>query len=185
METNDSNTWGSNTWIESMIDRYHSSIFKYCYHMLRQRQDAEDACQDIFLKTMKSFNDQQNIQSEGNWIYRVAHNHCLNILKKRKLLRLLPFMQERNVDSFQDASLADVELSMDIDRLLAGLSSEERSIMVLRIIEDKSFEEIGAIIHYSSATTRKKFERSKRKLQKSLKSEKGEREYEQTSISYL
>lgn len=57
--------------------------------------------------------------------------------------------------------------------------------MVLRIIEDKSFEEIGAIINYSSATTRKKFERSRRKLQKLLKSEQGEHEHEKTSISYL
>ncbi|REE78563.1 RNA polymerase sigma-70 factor (ECF subfamily) [Paenibacillus taihuensis] len=180
METN-----SSNTWLESMIDRYHNSIFKYCYHMLRQRQDAEDACQDIFVKTMRSLNNQKNIQSEANWIYRIAHNHCLNILKKRRLLRLLPFIQEWNVDFFQNASLAHVESSLDIDRLLSGLSSEERSIMVLRIIEDKSFEEIGAIINYSSATTRKKFERSRRKLQKLLKSEQGEHEHEKTSISYL
>ncbi|MBO7745091.1 RNA polymerase sigma factor [Paenibacillus sp. MWE-103] len=174
-----------NEWIESLIDRYYDSVYRYCYHMLRQRQDAEDASQEIFVKTLKSRNVQHQIQSEAAWIYRVAHNHCLNILKKRKLLQLLPFVPGRSGDSFQDAALAHVESSLDIDRLLSRLSSEERSIMVLRVIEDRAFEEIGAIIHHSAATARKKFERAKRKLQKSLQSGNGGQEHEQATVSYI
>lgn len=176
---------GGNEWIENLIDRYYDAIYKYCYHMLRQRQDAEDASQEIFVKTLKSRKVQHQIQSEAAWIYRVAHNHCLNILKKRKLLQLLPFVPGRSSDSYQDAALAHVESSFDIDRMLSWLSAEERSIMVLRVIEGRAYEEIGAIINHSAAAARKKFERAKRKLQQSLQSGQGGHEHEQTIHSYI
>lgn len=173
---------------DQLVERYHKPIFVYCFHMLRQRQDAEDAAQEIFLKAMKHcMQSGEDIRAESAWLYRIAHNHCINILKRRKLLSFLPFGEEGKREPSREAAYSRVDESMAIDALLAKLSVEDRSVMVLRIIEDKTFEEIGAILHASPATARKRFERAKRKAKKwiQLENEKGDQEHDKQSISFI
>lgn len=175
----------SDLYLNELMLRYHKPIFVYCFHMLRQRQDAEDATQEIFLKAMNHVCKEGEIRIESAWLYRIAHNHCINMLRRRKLLSFLPFGQERNMELSQEASYAQVDESMAISSLLAKLPVEDRSVMVLRIIEDKSYEEIGAILHASPATVRKRFQRAKNKVKKRIQLEEGEHEHEKQSISYI
>lgn len=172
-------------YLNELMLRYHKPIFIYCFHMLRQRQDAEDATQEIFLKAMNHVHSEREIRTESAWLYRIAHNHCINMLRRRKLLSFLPFGQERNGEFSQEASYAQVEESMAIDGLLAKLSVEDRSVMVLRIIEDKSYEEIGEILRASPATVRKKFQRAKSKVKNWIELEEGGHEHEKQGISYI
>lgn len=172
-------------YLNELMLRYHKPILIYCFHMLRQRQDAEDATQDIFMKAMNHSQNGEGIQNESAWLYRIAHNHCSNMLRRRKLLSFLPFGQERKRELSQEASYAQVDESMAIDELLAKLPVEDRSVMVLRIIEDKSYEEIGMILHAAPATVRKKFQRAKNKVKKWIELEEEEHEQKKQGISYI
>ena len=170
--------------IHSLIDQFHQPIYKYCYHMLRHRQEAEDAVQDVFLKAIKYTNEMDTIQSSRAWLYRIAHNHCLNMMKRKRLLSFIPFQPESSHSSLQDSSYTQLESSMEIENLLSILRPLDRSILLLRIIEDKTYEEIGAIISATPESVRKRFERAKQKIKKNCTPE-GEIAHEANSISYI
>jgi len=174
------------TRFDELILQFHQPIYKYCYHMLRHRQDAEDAAQEVFLKAFRHMDHSEDfIQSTSAWLYKIAHNHCLNILKRKKLLSFIPFKPEKNQNHIDDSPYAQLESSMAIEDILSSLSSLDRSIMLLRILEDKTYEDIGVIISATPALVRKKFERAKHKIIKACTLEKGEPENEKTNISIV
>lgn len=171
--------------IEALIQQYHHPLFKYCFHMLRHRQDAEDAVQEVFVKAMRHANNPEDIQSQSAWLYRIAHNHCLNMVKRKQLLKYFPFMPERNEKRSTESPGDQIESSMAVEQLLSILSSLDRSILLLKVLEDRTHEEIGAITNLSPAAVRKRFERAKDKIRKACLSEEGESEHEQTNVSFV
>lgn len=171
--------------IEELIHQYHHPIFKYCYHMLRHKQDAEDAAQEVFVKAMRHAQDPGDIQSLSAWLYRVAHNHCLNMVKRKQFLRFIPFTSERNQQRAEESPGDQMESTMAIEHLLSILSPLDRSILLLKVLEDRSHEEIGPIVNLSPAAVRKRFERAKVKIKKACQQGKGESEHEQANVSFV
>jgi RNA polymerase sigma-70 factor, ECF subfamily len=170
--------------ILDLIVRYHPPVFRYCYHMLRHKQEAEDAVQDIFLKVVQHSARLEEIRSPSAWIYRVAHHHCLNLAAKKRLQRLLPVRLLGISPTVAEDSHSQAEEAMAIAAMLARLNPAERSIMILRILEDKSHEEIAVITGASPAAVRKKFERAKNKLRQAC-GPKEEDIHEQEGISFI
>lgn len=170
--------------VRELIVRFHKPVYRYCYHMLRHQQEAEDAVQDIFLKVIQQSAHLGDIRSPSAWIYRVAHNHCLNLAAKKRLQRLLPLRLIGLSPGVAADSHRQTEETMAIEAMLSRLNPQERSIMILRIIEDKSHEDIGAIIGAKPAAVRKKFERAKKKLRQAY-IEKEEDIHDQESVSFI
>ncbi|GKU80491.1 RNA polymerase sigma factor [Paenibacillus sp. L3-i20] len=153
---------------ESIVRHFERKIFTFCYFMLQNRQEAEDAAQEVFFKAYQNLVNYRHDTDDLllAWLYKIAANHCSTMLKrKRKWYFLMPlFRNDGNVKSaeqtFSDKS--DVQLQM-----LEGLTIAEKEILVLRVIEDRPFQEISTILDISSATARKRFERIKMKLKRS------------------
>lgn len=174
------------TAFDALIHQFHKPVYKYCYYMLRHRQDAEDAAQEVFLKAYRHMDRAENgIQSASAWLYRIAHNHCLNTIKRKQLLSFMPFRAEMDRRQTEDSPYSQLESHMAITDALSTLSSRDRSIMLLRILEDKTYEEIGSIINASPELARKRFERAKRKIIKNGILAKGDLENEQTNVSIV
>lgn len=84
---------GTIKYFEQIIDDYQAKIYKYCFHMLGNHFDAEDAVQEVFIKTYQNMT--RNYTENGSfsaWLYKIAHNHCINVLRKKKLARFLPIL---------------------------------------------------------------------------------------------
>lgn len=178
-------TTSENVSFDEIILQFHRPIYKYCYHMLRHHQDSEDAAQEVFLKAFRHIDHLENIKSSSAWLYKIAHNHCLNILKRKKLLSFIPFILENKQDRIDDSPYAQLESLMAIENMLSLLSSLDRSIMLLRILEDKTYDDIGEIINATPAFARKRFERAKNKIIKNCALVKGGSENEQSNISIV
>lgn len=68
-------------YIENYIRDYNKQIFSYCYRMLNNRHEAEDAVQEVFLKIFIYIcHKKQVVDSPKIWLYKVAHNYCINII---------------------------------------------------------------------------------------------------------
>ncbi|MGN7478156.1 RNA polymerase sigma factor [Solibacillus silvestris] len=146
--------------IETMILSHYDKLYKYCYSILRNVEDAEDAVQDVFLKVIKSGN-LSAIDNLNAWLYKIAYFHCINKLKRRRILSFVPFIESEN-------PMVKAENAMDeqLQNILSQLKPEERALIVLRIIENYSFEEIAAIMDKTAPTIRKRYERLKGKIKK-------------------
>ncbi|MNI15228.1 ECF RNA polymerase sigma factor SigW [compost metagenome] len=151
---------------ESIIRIYEQKIYRFCFFLLGDRQEAEDAVQDIFFKSYQHLAKYDSAHSFGAWLHKIAENHCRNLLKRRKRwIRLLPlFRLDSQVKSAEQ--VYSEQLGTELAYWFNGLSVPEKKLLLLRVVEDYSFEEIAQILDKSAPTIRKRFERLKLKLKK-------------------
>lgn len=154
-----------------VIDALQKPLFLYCYHMLGQRQEAEDAVQEVFLKAYEQIDKYRNSVSFSAWVYKIAYHHCLNLLNRRKLHRMATFWRAGMPLYSQnegEARLDSEHLSQPLHRALSKLSVKERNILILRVLEEKGYEELSLLLNEKPTTLRKRFERALRKCKSHL-----------------
>ncbi len=177
---------------EIIIQTYQQQLFHYCYHMLGNIQEAEDAVQESFLKAYEKIGDYKKSVSFSAWLYKITHNHCINVLRRKKLLHFISLTNDTENEN-QWSYYRNNGLKPAVDetgyedslvKALKHLSPTENSILILRTMEERSFDEIGNILNLKAANVRKKYERLRRKLKKLLVQEEGGgTSYERYSIS--
>ncbi|TGN33115.1 RNA polymerase sigma factor [Lysinibacillus sp. S2017] len=153
-------TESDEVWMEDLLEKYHRKIFRYCYHILRDIHDAEDATQEVFMKAFKS-SSKTKITNSNAWLYKIAYNHCLNKLKRKSIVTFLPFNE-----GYKIAEESIDNINFELNFIISKLKPKERTLIVLRIIEDKDYADIASILGISQQTARKRFERVKEKIQK-------------------
>lgn len=150
---------------EFLVQRFQVPIFRYCYHMLGHREEAQDATQDVFWKAYRNLKKYKVDVPFAAWLYKIAYHHCIDMIRKRKLANLLPFLF-RNEQQYSpvDQYIEDVYFSERVYLAMVKLSMEERTLLVLRGVEEKTFDEIGMILNKNAVSLRKKYERTAAKF---------------------
>ncbi|MDO3677485.1 RNA polymerase sigma factor [Paenibacillus ehimensis] len=152
---------------EKIVQNYQKPIFRYCYHMLGSDTEAEDSGQEVFLKAFRNLTKYSQHVPFGAWLYKIAYNHCIDVIRKRKLARYLPFFyRDEKENKHIDQQIEANYFNEFVHRALSRLTTEERNLLILRCVEDKSYEEISLILNQSSANLRKKYGRSAAKFRK-------------------
>jgi RNA polymerase sigma-70 factor (ECF subfamily) len=72
-----------------IIHRFQKQIYLYCYYLLRNEEEAKDATQDIFIKGLVSINRFVYTVSFSAWLYKIAKNHCTDLIKRNNKSRNL------------------------------------------------------------------------------------------------
>ncbi|BFH68955.1 MAG: RNA polymerase sigma factor [Paenibacillus dendritiformis] len=143
-----------------LVKHYQRRIHVYCWHMLGHREEAEDAVQDIFIKCYQHIARYTKTSSFTSWLYKIAYNHCINAMKKRNTrYKAFGFYRWQQLNAGCERDYSDL-----VGEMLSQLSSEERNLLLLRVIDERSYEEIGEIMSCKPATARKKYERIKKRL---------------------
>lgn len=161
---------------EEIVEAYQQRIFFYCYHMLIDRMEAEDATQEIFIKAFDHLPRYQEQQNFNAWLYKIAYHYNVNKLRRGKLKeqvhRLLIFTNPQHTVA-ADHRIERLELGETLLKVLQQLSHEERSLIILRVVEERTYEEIGDILNRDAAYLRKKYERARKKFQTILLEKEG------------
>lgn len=151
----------------TIVQTFQQPIFRYCYRMLDNKQDAEDAVQDIFIKAYQSLHQYRKAEHFSAWLYRIAYHYCLNLLRKhRTRRRLLTLLSSGSPATSTDQALENVLYKPILAEALARLSIQERNLLFLRVYEEKSFAEIGDILKVSPNALAKRMQKIQRKMQK-------------------
>ncbi|MEK3712473.1 MULTISPECIES: sigma-70 family RNA polymerase sigma factor [unclassified Paenibacillus] len=146
-----------------IIRHFQRPIYLYCYYLLGNREEAEDAAQDIFIRALTRLQQYSEEVSFSAWLYTIARNHCLDRIKRRnKSFKLLSLYRQHQHQEEEQAG--DTRYTEIVHGLLEKLNMEERQILLLRALEEHSFEEIGIIMDMKAGTVRKKYERLRKKL---------------------
>src|SRR5262249_871335 len=133
-----------------LIRRHHAKVMGLCLSMLRNGSLAEDAAQEVFIKAYRSLGRFSGDSSFSTWIYRIAANHCLDILrheareKKESLDSLLERQGDHAHRLFTAAPDAPLTAEDDdlIQRLLRSLPPDYQLILTLREIQGLSYKEL-------------------------------------------
>ncbi|WP_234340153.1 RNA polymerase sigma factor [Gorillibacterium timonense] len=153
-----------------VVQTYQQPIYRYCLRLVGNRQDAEDAAQDIFIKAFEAIGQYKSTVRFSSWLYKIAHRHCLNLLRKRRYqLHLLPRLFTPEAASESPEQTMDKRMfSPKARAAMAALSPEERSLLILRIFEEQTYEELGAIIGCKPEAAKKRVNRIKAKVRHSM-----------------
>lgn len=144
---------------------YQKKLFSYIYCIVNKTQDAEDILQDTFVTAIRKINQYKQNTQFSAWLYRIARNLAYDTLKKRK--RFILF--ERNdIENMLENSLPDIDMyegqDQRINKVFNRLTFHEKNILVLRIYEEKTYEEIAYITKMGQSASRKQYERARKKF---------------------
>jgi RNA polymerase sigma factor (sigma-70 family) len=137
----------------SIYRRYHQELYRFCLSILGQPEDAQEALQNTMVKALRSLpGDEREIQLKP-WLYRVAHNESIDLLRKRR--------DGSELDSAQASGAAEitetVALRERLGRLLADLSElpeRQRSALVMREMGGLGYEQISEAFETSISVAR-------------------------------
>ncbi|MCE3199814.1 RNA polymerase sigma factor [Paenibacillus sonchi] len=159
----------------NIVNEYQQRIYIYCLRLLRNEDEAEDAVQDIMLKVFEKIKSYHPKVTFTSWMYKVAYNHCLNLLRKRRIRQQFNwlFRQEVTAESAEQ-SVVKKMVSEPVADALSMLTTEERNLLILRVFEEKTFEEIGEILGKSMDAVTKKYGRVRQKMKNTMEIRGGE-----------
>ena len=140
-----------------LMERYEESLLRYIRRFSGvSKENAEDILQEVFIKVYRNLNDFDQDLSFSSWIYRIAHNETINQLKKINKEKTIPLeTDDEGVVSLIDILENDVDIAKEVEKkdlqqkvqkILLMLSPAFREILILKFIEDKSYEEISDIL---------------------------------------
>jgi len=165
---------GDTSAFEEIVLRYQDKVYNLCRHMLGNADDAEDAAQDVFLKAYQALPKFQPDASLYTWLYRIATNTCIDYKKKPIFESLFGDSGEGEKlihDRASDApSPEKLYQSKQIDEALreslGKLSPKLRAIIILKEIEELSYDEIADTLDISMGTVKSRIARAREELQK-------------------
>lgn len=154
-----------------IIERYEAPLRRYLRRLMPGlREDADDLLQDIFVKVYINARGFDTSLKFSSWIYRIAHNEAVSWLRKKKVR---PDTVELGDDDFM-TFVESAELSRDthearlakdeVSRVLVEMSDKYRTVLVLRFLEGKSYEEIGDILTVPGGTVATLIHRAKKEF---------------------
>ena len=155
-----------------LVEDHSQMIFNTCYSFLKNRDDADDIAQDVFVEAFQSI---RKFRSEANirtWLYRIAINKSLNFMKRQKRHSFTDdFTKIRHESLEEDAAsreTEDAERKKVLDSAIQSLSKNQRIAFTLHKMDDKSYKEVSEIMDVSVSSVESLMHRAKTNLQKKL-----------------
>src|SRR5258708_7581917 len=160
-----------------LYERFRRPIYTYLYRLLGNQEDAADATQEVFLRACMNWEKLRDRDSLGEWLYRVATNLCIDMLRKRKRLSWWPLTRHNREDEADEGEReedARACLSTDhggilvvaerehIQLALARLPHAYAVVLVLSVAQGIPYREIAGIIGLSAGATASRLSRAKR-----------------------
>src|ERR1700745_4470668 len=138
---------GADAWGE-LYREYAPAIFRFCRRALPTREDAEDATMEIFMKLKNKLSQYDTTRSFSAWLYKVAANHCWDILRRRKI------RQDKETEDVESVPLEHPEPSQleklienrwaeEVRKALEKMGARARMALVMRYYSDMSYDEIA------------------------------------------
>ena len=153
----------------SLVARFQGQVFGLCFRMLGQRQDAEDAAQETFLRVLRNLHRWDPTRDFEPWLLAIAGNRCRTALAARKRRPVPESLVDRDVDDLSHRGPAD-QLAEEVRLALGGIRDEYRQAFVLFHEQELSYGEIAAALEVPLGTVKTWVHRARRELIERLRS---------------
>ena len=167
-----------------LVRRYERPVFSLVFRMVRDRETAEDLAQETFIKVLNNVERYRPEFKFSSWLFKIANNVAIDHLRKRQLVTIsidgsphAATAAEAEASSFDvgargESALEEIEskeMGSAIERAIAGLRPEYRACIMLRHVEDRSYEEIAATLDLPLGTVKTYIHRARHELREALK----------------
>ena len=164
---------GDPSGLKVLFDLHRDKVFRLSWRMLGSPHDAEDAVQEIYLKVFRTLRSYRGDSAFSTWLYRMTANHCLDILRRRKVLSFIGMDKAPEPPSSEDTTVsARRHLSPVVLKALARLPAKQKACLLMCEMEEMSYEEISKALGISLGSVKSSIHRAKNAMKESLESAK-------------
>lgn len=162
-----------------IVSLYQQSLHQVCYRMLGNKEEAEDAAQEAFIKAYIHLHTYDQKRKFSTWLYRIATNLCIDRIRKKKPdyyldaevpgTEGLDMYSQLAVDEpLPEEELERMELQERIQYEISRLPDKYRAVIILKYIEELSLQEISDILDIPLGTVKTRVHRGREALRKQL-----------------
>ncbi len=161
-----------------LVERHSRALFRLAFRMTGNEQDAEDAVQESFLRAYKQLGKFDERASFGTWLYRIAMNYSLDLVRarKRRSEQMAPADPEMDDpvlllpsgDPTPDRLAMSGEVRERVTEAMKELSASERTAFVLRHFEGMCIEEVSRVLGCQPGAAKHSVFRAVQKLRRAL-----------------
>ena len=174
---------GSEAAFRELVTRYERPVFSLVFRMVRDRETAEDLSQETFIKVLNNLDRYSPEFKFSSWLFKIANNLTIDHLRRRRVntISIEGAPDAVTVESARATSIAVVsqdqspleelesrELGTAIEAAIARLRPEYRACILLRHVEDRSYEEIAEIVKLPLGTVKTYIHRARHELRAAL-----------------
>ena len=153
--------------------RFSKPLCQFIYQLVSQRDLAEDLTQETFVRAYHNLNRLRDDSRFSTWLFGIGHNVAREFLRSRQ--REFQSLSEE-VNQTEDATtispvdgVLEKELNLAIENALQGLDEEKRAIFVLKVFQQRSYQEIVEITGFSLAKIKTELHRARVKMRQKLR----------------
>jgi len=159
---------GNRAVFRHLVERWTRSVFRLAYRMTGNEADAEDIVQETFLRAYRELHRYEERSSFGTWIYRIAANCSLDLLRARSRQANGDLPELVSESPLPDRLSMSEQFRDRFHRSLHLLTDQERAAFLLRHFEGQSIEQIAGALDLSATATKNSIFRAVQKLRRAL-----------------
>lgn len=150
----------------ALVVRYQRPVYNAAFWILRKAEDASDVTQDVFLKVAEQLDDYDPDYKFFSWIYRIAVNESLNLLRRNRREEALDDDVDLPASEREDPErkVGEAQIKRRIQEAMMRMSTNDRMVLSLRHFSECSYEEIGQILDIDEKTVKSRLFEARRRL---------------------
>lgn len=171
---------GDESAYKQLVDKYQRALYFHILKMIKEKEQVEDLVQETFVKAFDNLNTYSTNYAFSTWLYRIATNHTIDYLRKKKLKTLSIDEPMKTKDGEMEMQLEDESAGTDRDiirkqrqkivqKAIDNLPEKYRKVIEMRHMEEKSYKEIAKVLDLPLGTVKAHIFRARELLYKSLK----------------
>ncbi len=165
-----------------LIERYQGQVYSVALRMVRRPEDAEDLTQETFVRMFRALSRYDPTRPFGAWLFTIASRLCIDHIRRRKVSPISLTRRERESDEEYEIEVEDPGLRPDeaaaheeesrrAAALIDSLPPHYRIVVLLRHVQDLSYEEIAEALHLPLGTVKARIHRARALLKARIEGE--------------
>jgi RNA polymerase sigma-70 factor (ECF subfamily) len=155
--------------VERLFAAHHSEIYAYLCRMVRDDELAADLTQEAFVKAYRAYDTLEDPNRARAWLYQIAGRTALDELRRRKIVRFVPWTGEsRGTAASAEELVMRARLSGDLERALQKIPARQRQALLLSELNDMTGLELAEALGVSHVAARALLTRGRESLRQAL-----------------
>jgi RNA polymerase sigma-70 factor (ECF subfamily) len=164
---------GDTAAFEELVLRYQKQIYGFVLRLLKDPAEAEDTVQKVFLLVYQNLKNFRFEASFKTWLYRISINQCHNVFRQHKHREFTPLDDLPLADgkTSQEEDFAHKEIMALAQKAIDKLPTKQRQVLLLRVYQDLSFEEIGQALNMKANSAKVNFHYALEKIKERMRNQ--------------
>ncbi|MEX0722189.1 MAG: sigma-70 family RNA polymerase sigma factor [Balneolaceae bacterium] len=170
---------GKESSYKKLVDKYQKPLYFHIRKMIKEKELVDDLVQEVFMKAFHNLSSYSNEYAFSTWLYRIATNHTIDYLRKKKLQTLSINEPYKTRDGDMEIQLPDHSFATDnqiikkerkqiVQHAIENLPEKYRQVIEMRHMEEKSYQEISEMLDLPLGTVKAHIFRAREMLYKAL-----------------